>query len=137
MDDGAAYQSLTGDVANVAARVQSQAQKDQILLSRSFYEKVRSCNDFLIRFHANVQVKGKTGDIPIYRLIWSDDEIVFDSAANVRMHPDDSSPAKRITTIINLDLNIEGHQLKVSVNEVRAGEKSTISRYETLPDFFR
>lgn len=133
MDDGAAYQSLAGDVANVAARVQSQAQKDQILLSRSFYEKVRSCNDFLIRFHANVQVKGKTGDIPIYRLIWSDDEIVFDSVANVRMHPDDSSPAKRITTIINLDLNIEGHQLKVSVNEVRVGEKSTISRYETLP----
>ena len=133
MDDGAAYQSLAGDVANVAARVQSQAQKDQILLSRSFYDKVRSCNDFLIRFHANVQVKGKTADIPIYRLIWSDDDIVFDSSANVRMHPDDSSPAKRSPTIINLDLNIEGHQLKVSVNEVRVGEKSTISRYETLP----
>ncbi len=133
MDEGAAYQSLTGDVANVAARIQSQAQKDQILLSRSVYEQVRSCNDFLIRFHANVQVKGKTGDMPIYRLIWKDDETVFDSAANVRMHPDDSSPAKRITTIINLDLNIEGHQLKVSVNEARVGEKSTISRYETIP----
>ena len=133
MDDGAAYQSLAGDVANVAARVQSHAQRDQILLSRSHYEKVRSCNDFLIRFHANVRVKGKIGDIPTYRLIWSDDEIVFDSAGNVRMLPDDASHSKRTTTIINLDLNIEGDQLKLSVNEVPVGEKSTISSYETLP----
>ncbi len=133
MDEGAAYQSLTGDVANVAARIQSQAQKDQILLSRCVYEQIRSCNDFLIRFHANVQVKGKTGDMPIYKLIWNDDETVFDSVANVRMRPEDSSPSKRITTIINLDLNIEGHQLKVSANEARVGEKSTISRYETIP----
>jgi class 3 adenylate cyclase/CHAT domain-containing protein/cytochrome c-type biogenesis protein CcmH/NrfG len=133
MDEGAAYQSLSGDVANVAARIQSQAQKDQILLSRSVYEQTRSCNDFLIRFHANIQVKGKNGDIPIYRLIWKDDETVFDQAANVRMHPEGTSSAKRTATILNLDLNIEGHQLKVSVNEACVGEKSTISRYETIP----
>ena len=133
MDEGAVYQSLTGDVANVAARVQNQAQKDQILLSDCVYEQIRKCNDFLIRFHAKVQVKGKTGDIPIYRLIWNDDETVFDSADNVRMHPEDSTPAKPITTILNLDFNIEGHHLKVSVNEARVGEKSTISRYETIP----
>ena len=135
MDEDAAYQSLTGDVANVAARIQSQAQKDQILISRSIYEQVRSCNDFLLRFHANVKIKGKAEDMAVFRLIWDDGETIFDAAANVRMHPEDPRPAKHIPTALNLDITIEGQQLKVSVNEARVNEKSTISRYETMTVF--
>lgn len=133
MDEAATYQCLTGDVANVAARVQSQAQKDQILLSSAVYEHLRSCNDFLIRFHANVQMKGKTGDMPIYRLVWNNENVVFDDTANVRMPADDSVQASPSATILNMDLNLDGPDLKVSVSEARVGEKTTISRYESIP----
>jgi class 3 adenylate cyclase/CHAT domain-containing protein len=132
MDEDAAYQCLTGDVANVAARIQSRAQKDQILLSQSVYDQIRGCNEFLIHFHAKVQIKGKTGDMPIYRLAWSDDPVVFDGAAKVRMPMDDAGPAESVATILNLDLNLDGRDLKISVSEARSGEKRTISHYESI-----
>ena len=73
LDEYAAYQELTGDVANVAARIQSQAQKDQILISQSVYQQLRNRDEFLIHFHAKARVKGKTNALALYRLIWRDD----------------------------------------------------------------
>ena len=40
VDESANYQGFSGDVANVAARIQSQTDPDQILISKTVYEQV-------------------------------------------------------------------------------------------------
>jgi len=133
VDEDAAYQSLTGDVANVTARIQNQAQADQILISKTVYEHLRTCNDFLIRFHGNIKVKGKQHALRVYRLVWGDLEEASGVSDKVRMQTKSDNTAKTPRTIINLDLNIDGNELKISANETQEGHKSTISRYETQP----
>jgi class 3 adenylate cyclase/tetratricopeptide (TPR) repeat protein len=132
MDESAAYQSLTGDVANVAARIQCQAAQDQILLSRSAYEETRGCSDLITRFRGNIRVKGKADDLPIYALVWKKGSDGPDSQAVLRTHPQNfTAPPGPAAVIINLEFNLEGEQLKISAHEARPGEEITMRRYET------
>jgi adenylate cyclase len=72
VDEGAVFQSITGDVANVASRIQSKAGKDEILISKSVYEDVRGTDEILCRFHGAAQVKGKSETQKIYIVVWPD-----------------------------------------------------------------
>ena len=53
--------TVIGDAVNVAARVESQADAEQILISEELYKQVRTDDDILLRFFGEVTVKG--GDI--------------------------------------------------------------------------
>lgn len=57
-----------GDEVNVAARLQSIAEPNQILVSKSIYESTK--NDFKFKYLGNVHVKGKKNEIEIYEVLY-------------------------------------------------------------------
>ena len=79
VDDSVVYQGFSGNVANVASRIQSQAGPEQIFVSEAVYEKVCRCKDILCRFHKSITIKGKSEPLKIYLVVWRDDDIIFPS----------------------------------------------------------
>ena len=73
-----------GDAVNVASRIQSQAEKEQVLISRNVYEQVGGSEDILCRLHGTVLLKGKAEPVELYRVVWKDDDIVVSSEPRVR-----------------------------------------------------
>ena len=55
MDGGDVF----GDAVNMAARIQSKAQPNQILVSRRVYDEVCGSDEVFCRFHDEVRRKGK------------------------------------------------------------------------------
>ena len=68
---------IAGDVVNVASRIETQAEADQILISETVYEDVRGNEDIICRKHGSVAVKGKDIPLELYRVIWQDEDIVL------------------------------------------------------------
>lgn len=66
-----------GDVVNVAARIESQAGIDEIVVSPSVYEQVRSQQEFHIRKKSSgVELKGKSSKLDLYTVVWKSEETV-------------------------------------------------------------
>lgn len=63
------HNDVFGDVVNVAARVESQAKGDQILVSGSSAAKV-SNKEFFLTKHGSFSPKGKRSEINLYRCQW-------------------------------------------------------------------
>ena len=72
MDGGDVF----GDAVNVAARIQSKAKEDQILVSKNVYEAVCGSDKILCRLHQKVQVKGKAESLLLYMVVWKDEDVV-------------------------------------------------------------
>ncbi len=133
-DESGDYQKFTGDVANVAARIQSQAGPYQVLISRAVYEQVRGSEDVLCRFHGKVQVKGKAEPLELYRVVWREEDVVLSTEPRVRRHQEVAGEkVKRPVKVLQIDINREGDQLKISANEQMEGQESTIRNYEKIP----
>ena len=134
LDDQGAFQTLTGDVANVAARIQSQAGADEVLVSRSVYERVSGSDDIVCRFHGNVQVKGKAEPLELYRVVWREEDVVLSGKPKVRQY---SSPAagveKEPLKVMEVYANRVGDHLTISAQEQIGHEKTTIRNYEQIP----
>lgn len=60
-----------GDVVNVASRVESVAAPEQIVISDTLYEQVRSAN-FKIDYLGRFALKGKKEERDLYEVIWND-----------------------------------------------------------------
>jgi len=134
VDDAAVYQGLTGDVANVASRIQSQCGLDQILISRAVYEQVSRSEDTLCLFHGQVRVKGKAQPLEVYRVVWQDEDVVPDGGPNARVHDAVAEKAsKQPLKLLELEIAREGDRLKLSAHEQMPGEESTIRHYEEIP----
>ncbi len=133
VDEEAVFQSITGDVANVASRIQSQAGKGQIFISKALYRRVCGSEDLLCRFHGTVKVKGKEQALEIYKVVWRDDEVVVQVDPRVRIV---ESPVGDLDqtpdSIFYLDMTKHGEVLKVVAQEGPKGEKSTIQHYEEV-----
>ena len=93
VDEAAVYQRLTGDVANVASRIQAEAGPDQILISKGVFEKVCGSEDVLCGFHGTIRVKGKVQPLELYRVAWGGEEVV--PANNLK-----SPPCQTISTLL-------------------------------------
>ena len=78
-----------GDLVNLAARIESLAEPEQILVSQSVHETVRQADDIICRYYDSTGVKGKEEPIKIYRVIWGEEEIVLGSEIS------DTQPAKQ------------------------------------------
>lgn len=134
LDDQGAFQTLTGDVANVAARIQSQAGADEILVSRAVYESVRGSDDTVCRFHGKVEVKGKAEAIELYRVVWKDEDLVVPTKPKVRLYSsaaaagEERKPAK----VMEVYANRAGDHLTISAQEQIGSEKTTIRSYEQI-----
>ena len=134
VDEGAVFQSVTGDVANVASRIQSQAGKDQVLLSKSVYNQVRGSEDILCRLHGTVQVKGKAEPLEIYRVMWRDDEMVLEAEPKVRLYEaPEKQKEEQLPNVLHLEVTRAGDHLKISIYERIKGDENTIRHYEEVP----
>jgi serine/threonine protein kinase len=65
-----------GDAVNVASRVEKYTDGDQIMISQSVYEHIDGNSDYIARHVGSVAMKGKSEKMPLYRLLWYDEEIV-------------------------------------------------------------
>ncbi|MFO7985905.1 MAG: CHAT domain-containing protein [Desulfatiglandaceae bacterium] len=120
-----------GDAVNVAARIQSKARKNQILVSQRVYDKVCSSDDVLCRIHEAVQVKGKAKPIQLYRVIWKDETNVSETQSKVRAGA--GATQKGVThsvEVLYLEVGREGNRIKLSVYEQKPNEVSTVQHYE-------
>jgi class 3 adenylate cyclase/pSer/pThr/pTyr-binding forkhead associated (FHA) protein len=64
-----------GDVVNVAARIESAAEPNEIAISPSVYEKIRHLPNVPVRQKASgVELKGKSGKLDLYRVVWRQGE---------------------------------------------------------------
>ncbi len=133
VDEEAVFQSLTGDVANVASRIQTQAGKDQILLSKSVYSQVSGSEDILCRFHSRVKLKGKSESLELYRLVWEDEEAVLEAEPKIRHYDKPlEKKEKQPLNVLHLEVARVGDRLKMSVYERIKGDENTIRHYEEV-----
>jgi class 3 adenylate cyclase/tetratricopeptide (TPR) repeat protein len=122
-----------GDAVNVASRIQSQAGKDQILISRNVYEQVGGSEDILCRLHGTAQVKGKAEPLELYWVVWQDEDIVVSTEPRVRAG--ESAVEKEVKPplkVLNLEITREEDCLKISAFDKSAGEVRTIRHYEEI-----
>ena len=134
VDEAAVHQGLTGDVANVASRIQVVAGPDQILISRAVYEEVCESEDVLCAFHGTIRVKGKVQPLELYRVVWQDKDIVQDSEPELRPHQAVAEKKdKQPLRVFELEIAREGDHLKLSAHEQTPGEESTIRHYDEIP----
>ncbi|MBW2677065.1 MAG: CHAT domain-containing protein [Deltaproteobacteria bacterium] len=125
---------IAGDVVNVASRIETKAEADQILISHSAYEDIRGSDDVLCRHHGSVRVKGKDEALELYRVIWQDDEIVV--SPNPRVRSGDAWSERRLQnrpSVLQLEVTREDSRLKISALEQEPGEISTVRQYEEIP----
>jgi len=133
IDEKAAFQSITGDVAIIASRIQREAAAEQVLLSKAVYKRVCGSEDILCRFHGTIPLKGKAQPQGIYRLLWRDEEIILDEAPKVRVYQAAEVVAeKKIPRVLHLEVNREGDILRISSHEGAKGEAITIRNYEDI-----
>ena len=125
MDNGDVF----GDAVNVAARIQSKAKADQILLSRKVYEEAGGSDDVLCRLHEKVQVKGKAEPLQLYRVVWKNEDSVLEIEPKMRA----GGPVQkenRSSEVFHLEVTREGNRIKISAYEQKPGETNTIQHYE-------
>jgi len=65
-----------GDAVNVASRVEKFTDGDQIMISQAVFDVIQDQSEFIVRNVGNVAMKGKSGKIALYRLLWYEAEIV-------------------------------------------------------------
>jgi len=125
---------IAGDTVNVASRIETKADADQILISETAYEDVRGSEDIICRKHSSVAVKGKDIPLELYRIIWQDEEIVLGAEPRVRSVKGKGKQEKQATQkVLNLEVTREDNRLKISSFEHQAGEVSTVRQYEEIP----
>ncbi len=61
-----------GDVVNVASRVESAAQPEQIVISDTLYEQVKNTSGLRLSGIGRFALKGKEGDRDLYEVIWQE-----------------------------------------------------------------
>ncbi len=121
-----------GDAVNVAARVESKCDPDQILISEPLYQEIRHSEDILCRLFGEVEVKGKSEAVKLYRVIWNEQQLLAEEEfkqAGVRRVKERRPGAE---LVLELALSKEGGKIKVSTSERRKGEEKTVSQYQTV-----
>jgi len=121
-----------GDVVNVSARVESQCEPDQILISEALYQAVRLNEDILCRFFGEVEVKGKAETVRLYRVIYTEEQLIGEEAyklAGLR-RAKEKKPGANL--MIELNVSKEGNKIKVSAIEKQIGQERTVQQYQTI-----
>jgi CHAT domain-containing protein len=121
-------------VVNVAARIQAEADPDQILISKNAYEEILEDSDFLCRFHKKARIKGKPEALELYRIIWKEEDIVLSAEPHVRA-PGKKEHIKRgqPSPLLHIDVAQVNEHVKISACEQFAGQTNTVRQYEDIP----
>lgn len=110
-----------GDVVNLAARVESQADAGEILVSEDTYKKVRTHDSIICRFYRQIKLKGKEVPVKVYRVIWSDDSKVAYRVRGQVSHLEDS---------YILDVELNDGTIRVSLSERTGNGENTVRQYD-------
>lgn len=115
---------IFGDVVNATARVQGLAEPGQILVTEAVYAKA-SPELGTALFHAAgaVALKGKSGDVVLYEVVWSS------RPSPLRQATRGAAEGYRVFV---LELSRDLERLKVSAYEQASGEEQTLRAYEEL-----
>lgn len=124
---------IFGDVVNVAARVESLTEPDEILISSSVFDAVRSADDIVCRYARSTKVKGKEEAIDVYRVVWGDEEatagLTRSAATAAKVQRKRRSESRKR---LEIDISRDNETLKVTASEKTGKTQSTISAYEEL-----
>lgn len=127
-------EDIFGDVVNLAARVESIADADEILIADSTYKSVKDMDDIICRYHTQASVKGKAEPVRIYRVIWSEEMLVSEAQQMRKTGTRRAAPAlteqEERRAVFELNVSLEGDHLKASAFERMKGEEKTIHHYE-------
>ncbi len=123
---------IFGDAVNVASRIQSQAGKDIILISKTLYDKVATHEDFICRHHGLVNVKGKAKPLELYRVVWKPEQTLTGEGPCRAPEQFDKLRGTTGFGVVQLDITQDKDQLKIGAWEQAAGETSTVRPYETV-----
>ncbi len=118
---------ISGDVVNVASRVESLAPIDGIAVSKSVYDEIRQADDIICRFLGERNVKGKTEPIRVYEVVWAEEEM---TAGALRGPEPDGSPVPGEEQCFYLEIFLEGAKLRVKSHEGARGAENTLTFYE-------
>jgi class 3 adenylate cyclase/CHAT domain-containing protein/tetratricopeptide (TPR) repeat protein len=123
-----------GDAVNVAARIQSEAVEDEILISGKLYDMVCGSEDILCRYHDTCELKGKAEPIGLYRVVWQDEDVVLSAKPRVRAH--EVTPEEKVRAplkVLQLEITRKENLLRIIASEQSAGEVDTVRHYEETP----
>jgi class 3 adenylate cyclase/CHAT domain-containing protein/tetratricopeptide (TPR) repeat protein len=125
---------IFGDVVNVAARVESLCDPDQILISSTVYEGVRKTDDIICRYVTQAQVRGKEEAIDVYRVVWGDEEMVAGSTrSGIAAAVGKTGKRRRqVRRRLEMDLTREGNNLKVTSLVLTGKESGSLRPYEEM-----
>ena len=121
-----------GDAVNLAARVESLAEADEILISESVYRAVKDTDDIICRFHTKATFKGKSEEVKLYRVVWSEEQLVAESSFKKTGTRRVSRHAEEKRAVFEVDASLEGEHLKISSYERMRGEELTVHHYEDI-----
>ncbi len=125
---------IAGDAVNVAARIQSEADPDQILISKNAYEDINDDSDFWCRFHKKAKIKGKPEALELYRIVWKEEDIVLSAEPQVRAPGKKELIKKeRPSLLLQIDVAQVNEHVKISACEQFAGQTNTVRQYEDIP----
>jgi len=112
-----------GDVVNVASRVESLADADEIFLTEDMYREAKSCDDFIFRYVDTSEVKGKKEAIKVYRLIWHEEELYMGKTRTL---------SHKKEGLFILEASRAGQKLKVSGFERMDREERPVKGYKEV-----
>ena len=116
-----------GDVVNIAARIESLAEPEQILISKSVYEKVKNSDEIICRQMKSSKVKGKTDKIELYRVIWGEEDVFI---GKTRAVAENIYKKRIIEKTLVLEISREEDKFKASVFEKTGSSEITMRHYE-------
>jgi class 3 adenylate cyclase/CHAT domain-containing protein len=122
-----------GDAVNLAARVESKADAGQVLISEELYKQVRKSDEIICRFFGETEAKGKTEPVKLYRVIWSEEQLVAEEGFKKTGTRRASDKRGKVIKgrVIELHVSREADKMKVSVFERARGEEKTVQQYDT------
>lgn len=78
---------IYGDVVNVAARFEAQANAGEIYMSESTFDGIENKGEFYCRYIKDVSLKGKSEQFKVFKLFWDEQEIAEDQVEGKPPHP--------------------------------------------------
>ena len=116
-----------GDVVNVAARVESLADGDEIFVTEDTYREVKNNDEFIFRFADAAKVRGKKEALKAYRLVWHEEELHL---GQTRKGP---AAHQRQEGVYVVEASVSGKNLKISAYGRKGGEERAVKSYKEIP----
>src|SRR3989338_460891 len=122
---------IFGDVVNTAARIEPLAEPDQIVISKSVYTNIKNSEEIICRHLKSSKLKGKAEEIEIYRVIWTDEDILTSKTRTISEKKVSGKKAEEEKVFV-LEISKEEGKLKISSYERASSSVVTVRHYEEI-----